>query len=311
MKSFNTVAVVGLLALSLAACKRDEAPETAPSDPASAVEALAQALRDNDLVRFNQLSLPEDLQQQTREYWESQRNEPSPIDPEEDAKFREMMAKLKAPDAEQQLYADVEPMLNQYEAEFKAQLPLMVAMGSAFANQAIQANETLSAEQKQHASEVLGAFAGWVGTAPIGDHDKAREAISVVTDTARRTDVESMDDFRRMEQEEMLQRASIVWEGGKDFFAVYGFDINESLASVNAQTLSETGDTATVRVDYRLLGSQLAFDVPMERIDGGWYSRDLVQSAREELEAEDEVLDEPAEYEDEEIVEEADLEDGY
>lgn len=311
MKSFNTMAVAGLLVLSLAACKRDEAPETAPTDPASAVEALAEALRENDLVRFNQLSLPEDLQQQTREYWEAQRNDPSPIDPEEDAQFREMMAKLRAPDAEEQLYADVEPMLNQYESEFKAQLPLMVAMGSAFANQSIQANESLSVEQKQHATEVLGAFAGWVGTAPIGDHDKAREAIAVITDTARRTDVVSMDDFRRMEQEEMLQRASIVWGGAKDFFAVYGFDVNESLGSVDAQTVSETGDTAMVRVNYRLLGSDLGFDVPMERIDGSWYSRDLVQGARDELEGGDEVLDEPAEYEDEEIVEEDDLEDGY
>lgn len=311
MKLINTAAMAGLLIVSLAACKRDEAPETAPSDPASAVEALADALRENDLVRFNQLSLPEDLQQQTREHWESQRTEPSPIDPEEDARFREMMARLTAPDAEAQIYTDIEPMLNQYETEFKAQLPLMVAMGSAFANQAIQANETLSAEQKQHASEVLGAFAGWVGTAPIGDHDKAREAIAVVTGTARRTDVESMDDFRRMEQDEMLRRASIVWEGGKDFFAVYGFDIDQSLASVSAEVASQTGDTASVRVNYRLLGSDLSFDMPMERIDGGWYSRDLVQSARDELEGRDEVLDEPAEYEDEEIVEEDDLEDGY
>lgn len=319
MKSFNTVAVVGLLALSLSACKREDAPETAPSDPAAAVEALAQALRENDLVRFNQVSLPEELREQTRDHWEARRNDPSPIDAEEDAQFREMMARLKAPDAEQQLYADLEPMLNQYEAEFQAQLPLMVAMGSAFANQAIQANETLTAEQKQHASEVLGAFAGWVGNAPIGDREKAREAISILTDTARRTDVESLDDFRRMEHDEMLERASIVWGGGKDFFAVYGLDIDQSLASVDAQTLSEAGDTATVQVNYNLLGSSLSFQMPMERIDGGWYSRDLVRNAREELEGAngepDELLDEPAEYEDEEIIEEDDLDatgtDGY
>ena len=88
---------------------------------------------------------------------------------------------------------------------------------------------------------------------------------------------------------------------------------------MDAQTLTESGDTATVPVSYRLLGSDLSFQMPMERIDGGWYSRDLVRNAREELEGDndeaDELLDEPAEYEDEEIIEEDDLAatgtDGY
>lgn len=312
MNLSEKLALAGLLALSVAACGRDAEPEAA-SDPAAAVEQLAQALRDNDLVRFNQLSLPEDLHQQTRQRWDEQRSSAPPASAEDEAQFRETMDRLTAPDAEEQLYAELEPLLDRYDAEYAAQLPLAVAMGSAFANQAIQSNETMSADQKQHAAEVLGAVAGWVGTAPLGDRDRAREAIGVVTGTARSLELESMDAFRRLEHDDMLTRAGAAWGGVKDLMAIYGLDVDQSLASVDADTISEDGDTAQVRVNYRLLESTLGFDMAMERIDGGWYSSDLVANAREELAAPleydepDEVLDEPEEYEDEEIIEEDDL----
>lgn len=312
MNLSQKLAVAGLLAASLVACKRD-APAEAASDPAAAVEQLAQALRDNDLVRFNQLSLPEDLHQQTRQRWDEQRESAPPASAEDEAQFRETMDRLTAPDAEAKLYADLEPMLDRYDAEYAAQLPLAVAMGSAFANQAIQANETMSADQKQHATDVLGAVAGWVGTAPLGDRERAREAIAVVTGTARGLDLESMDAFRRLEQDDMLTRAGAAWGGVKDVMAVYGLDADAALGSVDAETLAETGDSAQVRVNYQLLGSTLGFEMAMERIDGSWYSSDLLANAREELatpvdyEEPDEVLDEPEEYEDEEIIEEDDL----
>ena len=52
-----------LLALALGGCRREAPADVAraPGDPIEAVEALAGALRDNDLVRYRQLSLPPDL----------------------------------------------------------------------------------------------------------------------------------------------------------------------------------------------------------------------------------------------------------
>lgn len=312
MKLSHSMAMAGLVALSLAACKREQPQTEAAADPASAVEQLAQALRDNDLVRFNQISLPEDLREASRQQWEQARTQELETDPERDAQFRATMQMLTAPDAEQTLWVQVEPMLDRYDAEYRAQIPLMVAMGTAFANQAIQASETLSQEQKLHATEAMGAFAGWIGSAPLGDREKAREAISVVTGTARELDLQSMEDVQRLEQDQMLERAGIAWRGSKDVLALYGFDIDASLGSVDATVASETGDQAMVRVNYTLLGSQLAFDMPMVRIDGGWYSQDIIDSTRESLEAADEVVHDDTDFGDEDVIEDDhDDESGY
>lgn len=283
MKTVHSLAAAGLFALALVGCKREAETPVAADTPAAAVEQLVQALREDDLLRFSQLSVPPELHRQTAEQWALLSQELE-AEAGEGEQFDQMMQTLTAPGAEDQLYAQLEPMLDQFDAEFAAQLPLAVAMGSAFANQAIQANETMTPAQKQHATEVLGAVAGWIGTAPLGDRAKAREAIGVLTDTARRFDVDSAAELRTIGYEPMLERMSVVSEGSKRFFAVYGLDINQSLDSVRTSVGSEDGDSAVVRVQYELLGSPVAFDMAMQRIDGGWYSTDLVENARQALE---------------------------
>src|SRR6478609_4685704 len=55
----------GLLALA-SGCRRSA---VAPGDPVAAVQGLARALKDDDLVRYSQLSMPPALHKQMEERW--------------------------------------------------------------------------------------------------------------------------------------------------------------------------------------------------------------------------------------------------
>ncbi len=296
----HTLAFIGLTAaaLLLAACQREEGP-VAPDSPAAAVEALAASLRQNDLVRFSKLSVPPAMYARLEARWrEQQAQQPAPSD-EEREEFAQTLARFTDADAEERLYAELEPSLTRFESEMAAQLPLMVAMGSGFISASVQQSDTLSDAQKQHASEVIGALAGWASTLPLGDRDKARQAVGVVADTARRLELESLDQMRDFSFEDTLVRGGTLLGGGKRLMALYGFDIDRTLDSVRVEPVSENGDQARVRVRYTLLDKPMSFEVDMVRIDGGWYSVDAIASTQEQLDAPLSAEDDEAYAEDE------------
>ncbi|MBB5014138.1 hypothetical protein [Rehaibacterium terrae] len=282
----HTLAFIGLTAaaLLLAACKREEGP-AAPDSPAAAVEALAGSLRENDLVRFSKLSVPPAMYARLEARWrEQQAQQPAPSD-EEREEFAQTLARFTDADAEERLYAELEPSLARFESEVAAQLPLMVAMGSGFISASVQQSDTLSDAQKQHANEVIGALAGWASALPLGDRQKARQAVGVVVDTARRLELDSLDRMREFSFEETLVRGGTLLGGGKRLMALYGFDIDRALDSVRVEPVSENGDRARVRVHYTLFDKPMSFEVEMVRIDGGWYSADAVAGTRAQLDA--------------------------
>ena len=55
-------------------------------------------------------------------------------------------------------------------APMAAQMPMMIGMGQGFAMQTIQANEELTEAQKQQATEVIGALAGWIASMITGNN---------------------------------------------------------------------------------------------------------------------------------------------
>jgi hypothetical protein len=200
----------------------------------------------------------------------------SPPSEEERAHFAQTMAKLTGPDAEAQLYAELEPQLVQYEAEMAAQMPLMVGMGRGFAMQALQQNETLSAEQKKQAGELLDAVANWLQTARFFDRELARQAIARVVATARALDLQSLDQVQALEFEQAMQKGGVALRGAYEVLGVYGLKLDEALGSVKATTLSQDGDAARVQVAYTVFGQPLSAETEMVRIDDRWYGKDAL-----------------------------------
>lgn len=278
---------LSLLVLVVAACRRDPAPAEAraPGDPVAAVESLAAALRDDDLVRWSKLSLPPDLHARSEQAWVRRQQIAEPPTPEDAAEFAKVMTRLTAPDAEQQLLRDLEPKLRQFEGEFAGQWPLMQATLSIFVDAAIQANADLSDTQKTHGTEIADSLMEWMQPALLTDRARAKQAIAITTRTARELDLQTLAQVRALPMQPALEKGGVALKGIKAVAKIYGLDLNRSLESVKAELVASSGDTATVKVSYPLLDRQHTFEMAMVRRDGGWYSAQAIADAEADLAA--------------------------
>lgn len=282
----RALAALLLLAFALAGCRREPEPADqarAPGDPVSAVEAQAEALKDNDLVRFSRLGLPPGLHARTEALWNQRVAEAPPADPEEAREYAEVMARLMAKDAEAQLMRDLEPKLAQFEAEMAGQWPLMQATAGIFLNAAIEANTELDAAQKAHGQSLVSALLAWAKPELIADRARARRAIAALSRTARELDLPTLEDARALEMMPAMEKGSIALAGLKEATRAYGLDLDASLEGMQVELLSQEGDQARVKVDYPLLGETVSFEMDLVRVEGGWYGAEAIRQAEADL----------------------------
>lgn len=284
MKRIALLACTGLFAIGLVACggkdKSEPASEAAvarqTSDPAKAVEAFAAKLKENNILEAVQLAVPPARLDEIRTQWKDKMAKEQPSE-EERAEFAANIAKFTAPNAEEALYAELEPLLVKYETEMAAQMPMMIGMGQGFAMQSIQANADLTEAQKQQATEVIGALAGWLQTAKFADRDLARKGIGIAVKAARDLNVKTLDDVRALDFDHAMGKAGIAFGGLKDILALYGFDVNQALASTKASVVSKADGAAKVTVNYTLLGKSLTTEADMIEVDDRWYGKDTIE----------------------------------
>ena len=273
---------VGLLLalLALAACQRDAEPVPgAPDEPVAAVEALAEALREGDLKRYAELSLPPAMHAQQKALWRQQVAAKNPVDAEQAQRYAELMAQLTAPDAEAVLWAKAEPKLVALEQELGPKWTLGVTMLSGFATTAISASETMSEAEKGHATGVVTALAEWAGNqAQFTDRERAKQALGVAVRTARELDLPDVAAIEALEYDPMLDKAGLAFRAFKDVVSAYGIDADAALSQVQAEVIAIDGPRAVVRVRYPLLGQEVRFEQPMRQIDGGWYREDAIEA---------------------------------
>ena len=284
MKRIAVLACASLFALGLVACGGKDQSEPASeaavarqtSDPAKAVEAFAAKLKENNVLEAVQLAVPPAKLDEIRAEWKKKMGSEEPS-AEEKAEFAAKMSMLTAPDAEATLYSLLEPQLVKYETELAAQMPMMIGMGQGFLMQSIQANEDFSEAQKQQATEVIGALAGWLQTAKFADRDLAKKGISIAVKTARDLELNTLDDVRALDFDHAMGKAGVAFGGIKGILALYGFDIDQSLSSIKASIASKDAGAATVSVTQTLLGKTLTTETEMIEVDGRWYGKDTVE----------------------------------
>ena len=277
MKRIKLLAIAGLTLLLLAGCQGNS--NQAAKDPVTATKDIAAAVRANDFDRLSHIMVPPDLYAKLEaRFKEEVAAKPKPTDAER-KQFTDTIAKYTAADAEEKLFADVQPKL----AQVAPQMPMMVAMVSGIAGQGIQQSTTMSASEKAQATAVLTAFTKWATTAPLSDPDKAKQAIKVVVKAARDLKLTTLDEAQTLSFQQTMQKSGIFVGGLRDALAVYGFDTDKALASLDAKKKSETGDHAVVTVNYTLLDTPVTFDVDMVQRDGRWYSADAIKNAENML----------------------------
>jgi hypothetical protein len=268
------------LAALVAGCHREV---VAPGDPVAAVKGLAQALHDNDLVRYWRLSVPPPLQKQMESRWKARLATAPPPTAEQEKDYARMMARFTAPDAEAKLYRSLDPKLKKLESEIGAQWPLMQTTAGIFIKGIIRANDKLSPAEKDHAQTVGTALIDWAQPAGFTDRARARQAIAVMVSTAHELALPTLASARALEMTPALEKFGIALKGAKKLGLVYGVDADAALVGIQVKLAAVHGDIATMDVSYPFLGKTVNFQMDMIRRDGRWYSADAVRDAEAEL----------------------------
>jgi len=278
-----------LIALALASallvgCGKEEATQTtAPGEKAAtqatapaataatAMETQVKAFRNNDLKTLVTAVLPPAELERIRADWDKQRAEP--ITDEDRAEFAESWGKLTAADGVDKIMAEIEPQL----AELKPQLAGMIAMGQGMATMTIAQSTDLTEPQKAQATAFMNGLSGWLGKTDFADAALMRKALTALADGMRATGITSLDDIKGLSFDQMLDKAGPAIGGVKNALGAYGFSMDAMAESVKTEVISESGDVAKIKVSYALFDSPMSFESEMQKVDGKWYGKDMLE----------------------------------
>lgn len=268
-------------ALLLSACHdKDDASQPGGSTPQSALQGSVDLLKAGDFKALWKHALPPAEYATLRADWASKQQNPKPISAEDRAKFDQTMKQLTEPDAENTLYAELQPKLAEMQQKYKDQLPVLISVGDAVVKNGIAQSKDLTATQKTQANAVMNVLTPWAQKTPWFDQGKAKQAVGVAVTTARKLDLKKPEQLRSMDFDTAMDKYSIGYGGIKQFLAIYGLSIDETLNSVKLNTVSSDKGHAVVKVDYTVLGKPLTTESKMIEQDGRWYSEDMVKNVR-------------------------------
>lgn len=264
----------------LSGCSREA---VAPGDPVAAVEGLAEAIHDNDLVRYSKLSLPPDLHARMEQRWAAELARAPKLTEAKRKNHARYMQQMMEPGAEAKLFKSYENKLNKFQAEINSQWPMMKGTIQIFVSTAIQANEDLSPAERNHMKAIGQAVLAWLKPSMFSDREKARETIAVICQTARELNLPQAEQMQQLSMIGTLEKGGIALKGLKDITRIYGADLDESLDSMEAKLVDASGNDATVEIHYVLLDQDIRFEIEMTRIDDRWYPADRIQDAQQTL----------------------------
>jgi hypothetical protein len=276
-------ALAVLLVAFVGGCGNKDAanPAVVSNTPEATIRKSADLLKQGDIAGLMQNALPPAEFAKMKADWGKDPDD-KPVTDEDRQKFQEAMAKLTAPDADKTIYAEIEPQLKQFDAQYQQQLPMYVAMGSGWLQGMVQQNKDMSETDKQQAIAAINAMAGWVQKTRFTDAESIKKVLAIATKSARDINLKTLDEARALNFDQSMDKARIAFVGIKDALAVYGFSIDQTLDSVKPTVVSNDGKAATVKVDYVLFGTPLSANAEMVNIDGHWYGKQTIEKLKEQ-----------------------------
>lgn len=284
-KPMIRAALAAVLLVCVAACGEKSSTDTAvvaenTSTPDGAIRHTAELLKAGDIAGLMAHSLPPADYEKAKADWSKDANE-SPITDEDRQKFAETMAKLTAPDAETALFAEIEPQLAAFDAQYQQQVPMYVAMGSGWLQGMVQQNKDMTEEAKAQAIAAINALAAWVQKTRFTDPESIKKVLAIASKAARDMNLKTLDEARALSFEQSMDKGRIAFLALKDALEVYGFSIDQTLDSVKPEVVSNDGKTAKVKIAYTLLDAPLAMETELVNRDGRWYGKEALEKLAE------------------------------
>jgi hypothetical protein len=283
-------ALAASLIVAVAACNKEQAEGGAAvtsvaATPDATIRRSADLLKAGDIAGLMQNSVPPAEFAKAKAEWMKDSKD-KPITDEDRQKFAETMGKLTAPDADQKLYAEIEPQLKAFDAQYQTQIPMYVAMGSSWLQGMVQQNKDMSEAEKSQAIAAINALGGWVQKTRFTDPEAVKKVLAIASKTARDINLKTLDEARALDFDQSMAKARVAFLGFKDALGVYGFTLDKTLDSVKTEVISNDGKTAKVKVSYSLFDAPLTAETEMVNLDGRWYGKHAIEKLNEKNAAE-------------------------
>ena len=255
------------------------------ADPVAQLQEMTQLLRRNDIAGLVRVAMPPEQLQMVKGAFEVQRNKP--ITDEERAEFERGISKLIAPNAVDQVMAEIEPKL--IEARPQAEGAIMMGLGAA--QMALNSPESeLTPQQREMLRAALPGLQQWLTSTDFFNAETARQAVTLVVNALRSTGVSNLDQMRMLSFEEVLGHSGNVWAASKRALRLYGLDLDTILGSTRYELLANDGQTATIRATVTVFEAPLSRDFEMVQRGGRWYGKDaIIRFGKEAAQAEGEA----------------------
>lgn len=245
---------------------------TAP-DPAQQLTQLARLFRAGDVEALARAVVPPSRWEELELTYQLVQLEP--VSEEDRADFMEGLERLTAPDAVDRMMAEIEPKLE----EARPQLPGAILMAVGSAQMALNSPETrITEEQREALRAALPGFAEWVQTTDFLSSETMREALTLITEAARRTGVRDFDQARALPLDALFDHGSAMLAAGKKAVKLYGLDLDQIADSLQVETLSVDGETARVRTTVTLFDAPVFVEHDLVLVEGRWIGKHMAMN---------------------------------
>lgn len=273
------MAMLALCVVTVAGCKRDspavDPPRGENTRPAQTVLLLTRHLRENDLVAFTRDAVPPGLHARLKVAWGAGRTRWPLEELPFDERIPILLASLSKPGSEARLERVFDRQFSGAHAEIKAAATTLGLFGMQY----VRHDATYSPAERDHYGQFIAAISQWAAQAPLGDPQRARQTIPMLTRAARATGLGSDAAFPALGMEESLRRLGRFVATGKTVLGGYGLDLDHSLDNLSATLQTQTGDSAQVRMQYTLGGQPIDVLVDLKRRKGRWYLAEYLRRA--------------------------------
>lgn len=257
-----------LLAAAPAPTRAPQSAVVAAPDPAVQIQQWTRLFRQDDVAGLVRAVVPASRWEEFRLLYELKQLEP--ISAEERAEFAEKVAHFTAPNAVDVLMLEIEPELE----KARPQLPGALLMGFGALHIAITSPDSkLSEEQKQSLQQALPSLQAWANGTDFLSSDTLRQALTLLTDAARRTGITDLEQFKTLPLDAALERARPLLAAAKDVVRLYGIDLDAIADSLRVEVLERSDERARVRLTVTVFDTPISTEHDLVLFEGRWYGK--------------------------------------
>lgn len=243
---------------AVAPLETHQSVQVAQSAPDAQISAFVSALRHDRALELLTLSKPEAelrrgyASEQARYARNLKRGKP-PVNAEPE--MQALWLKLQTPAGRNQLEENWLITLDAKLPEFRAQWPMVLAMGRA----SLAARTDLAPDTRASLAELLLALDKLVLEIDLADRSKLRASISDLASVVQSSSVANYYDLPTLEFEAVFSLAQRAMATGKRIAARYGLNVNHALDSFSIVTARASEDRAVLTMQGKVLGVPLVW----------------------------------------------------